>query len=96
MECTVTHVDFGEEAITVTVRAPAELAPAEIARGLRQRTETAMRAEYRELRAIPSLWTSGYLVATGDRLDPARVKQFIEAERRGDEGTRILVTAPPD
>jgi len=92
--CVLAGVSFGKDCVALEVVGRPDIAPADIAEALKWRTETEMRAEFRELRAIPSLWTEGYLVTTGTP-DEGMLGRFVAGERKDDSAARVILTAPP-
>lgn len=89
-------VGCAADCVVIRITAPASVAPADIAVALKEGSERTLRAEFRELRAVTALWTSGYLVTTDEHPDPERLARFVEAERSGEAGLRVIITAPPN
>lgn len=83
------------DCVQIRVAAPADVTPGEIATTLKDGSERALRAEYRELRALTALWTAGYLATTDEEIKRERLKQFVEEERQSEADFRVIITAPP-
>jgi REP element-mobilizing transposase RayT len=90
----VLDVGCAADCVQIRVAAPAEVAPDTIATTLKDGSERALRAEYRELRALSALWTAGYLATTAGEFERARLRRFVEEERQGEGDERVLITPP--
>ncbi len=83
------------DSVLIRVAAPPTIAPTDLALALKEGSERTLRAEFRQLRAVTALWTSGYLVTTDPRPDSDRLARFVEEERDHESGLRVIITAPP-
>jgi len=83
------------DCVEIRVAAPTDVTPDAIAMTLKDGSERALRAEYRELRALSALWTVGYLATTAEKFEGARLRRFVEEERQGEGDERVIITAPP-
>jgi putative transposase len=61
------------DCVYLQVEAPPTIAPHSIVCGLKAHTSGALRREYKEFTAIPTLWTREYLVAAGEGITAEHV-----------------------
>lgn len=71
--------------VYIAVSAPPTMAPHRIACQIKAHTSRVLRAEFGEMRRIPTLWTRAYIVLSGDHLTPENALaafQVLQPPRR--------------
>lgn len=77
IECHVDHVHM-VVSVLPTMSVPS------IMKHMKGATSKALRQEFHELSAMPSLWTRSYLVST-EELDSETIKEYVESQRKRPE-----------
>lgn len=70
------------DCVYLMVEAPATISPHSIVCGLKAYSSGVLRREYKELTAIPTLWTREYLVAAGEGITTEQVLAAFSASVR--------------
>lgn len=73
LEVTLRALDIQPDRVYLVVDAPPMLSPHSIVCGFKAHTSGVLRREFKELTAIPTLWTREYVVAAGDAVTPEQV-----------------------
>jgi putative transposase len=81
MQVTLRALEIQPDRIYLVVDAPPTLSPHRIVCGLKAHSSGPLRREFRELMALPTLWTRHYLVAAGEGLTVEQVLAAFDATR---------------
>lgn len=73
-----THLEY----CYLSVEAPPSISPKNIMAKLKSETSRILREEFKELSAIPSLWTRNYFVSTAGNVSSETIKQYVENQRK--------------
>lgn len=56
--------------------------PSDIMAKIKGGTSKVLRDEFKELNAMPNLWTRSYFVSTADNVSSETIKQYVENQRK--------------
>lgn len=82
MQIVLRALEIQADRVYVVVEAPPTVSPHHIVCGLKACSSGPMRQEFKEITAMPTLWTRHYLVATGEGLSASQVLQAFAATQQ--------------
>jgi REP-associated tyrosine transposase len=88
LDARVTEVASGGDYVIVTVDSPPDLSPALLVSHLKRHSAGRLRAEYPQLRSLPSIWTRRFFATTREDVGADRIAQFLKRQPR-DERQRL-------
>jgi putative transposase len=78
IDCSIVSLAIEIDHVHLFLNAPTTLAPDQIMHRIKGPTARSLRAEFEQLRRMPSMWTRSYFVSTAGNVSAETIKRYIE------------------
>ena len=80
LDCTVVALEVMPDHVHLFLNCPPTIAPYQVMFLLKGRTSRVLRAEFRHLLKLPSMWTRSYLVSSAGNVSSDTIRRYISEQ----------------
>ena len=77
----VVALELQPDHVDLRVRVTPSDSPADVAKAVKRHTSHVLRGRYPALLKLPSLWTRSYLASTAEKISPATIRRYVNAQK---------------